>query len=287
MTSPNETPRGTSRTGSPPDPAGQTTAGKLSEESSRLASEVAEKARSATASMADRAGDFAEKAKQRAMDAVEEGKDMGVSSLEGVARATHAAADVLEEKVPEIAGYAHRAARSIEDFSHGVRNRSVSDLVRTANDYARREPVTVFGVTMLAGFAFARFLSSSPLREEPRGRNQGLGRSQGMEPGNRVAGGGMAYRGGQSTGRETADEPPYRGRFGNGPSGSTMPSGGTTEGVITSGTSRGDRGGDSPNPAPPTGSGKRKADDPAETGPDGDTVTRRGPGPEAMGRGRE
>ncbi|MGL4446020.1 MAG: hypothetical protein ACRCU1_20525, partial [Alsobacter sp.] len=214
-----------------------------------MASDVVDKTRSAAASMADRvqseAGDLAEKAKQRAMDAVDEGRDMGASRLEGVAHAAHAAADALEEKVPEFAEYAHRAARSIEDFSRSVRSRSVPDMMYSANDFARRRPAAVFGATLLAGFAVARFLSSSSRDDdgrhrgdEPDGRamaprrpGYGPGAGRGTSPMGGAAGAGsagyagMESRGEQNSGRNTTGEGIGRRGFGQGAVGQSPGSG--------------------------------------------------------------
>ncbi len=271
MTSPNETPRGTGRSSSPPENAtgtGSPTDG-LAEDVRRMASDVVDKTRSAAASMADRvqseAGDLAEKAKQRAMDAVDEGRDMGANRLEGVAHAAHAAADALEEKVPEFAAYAHRAARSIEDFSRSVRSRSVPDMMYSANDFARRRPAAVFGATLLAGFAVARFLSSSSRDDdgrnrgdEPGGRSMGPGRSGygcGGESGARMRHGGMGA--GPGAGRGTS---PMGGAAGTGSSGyAGMESRGeqnsgrntTGEGIGRRGFSQGAGGRSSGDPARP------------------------------------
>lgn len=243
MTSPNDPTRGPGKGGQMP---GDQTAGGLADDARKMASDVADKTREVASSVVERvqaeAGEFADKAKQKAMETAEEGKEMGASRLAGVAEAAHAAADALEERVPEFAGYAHRAARSIEDFSRDIRTRSVADMLQSANAFARREPVAVFGATLLAGFAVARFLSSS---SRPHGADDvhsssrfdqdrfgqdrfgGAGMMERGETGARLRSGGMSgtgqpqnldARGEQNSGRNTTGEGVSRG-FGRGPAG--------------------------------------------------------------------
>ncbi|MHB2167221.1 hypothetical protein [Alsobacter sp. R-9] len=207
MTSPNETPSGplgSGRSGTPGSETSASTTGGMTEEARRKAYDLAERARETAAEAAEQAkseaGELAERAKRRAIDAAEEGKSTGANRLEGVAHAAHAAADALEDRAPEFAPYAHRAAESIEEFSRSFRTRSITDMLQDANAFARREPVAVFGATLIAGFAIARFLSSAPPRHrEARGTSQGAGSGMGgrwEERGEALA----RLRGGSGTG---------------------------------------------------------------------------------------
>lgn len=272
MPSPNDPTRGAG-------PGDQTSAS-LADDARKIASDVADKTREVASSLTDRvqaeAGEFAEKAKQKAMETAEEGKEMGASRLDSVAEAAHAAADALEERVPEFAGYAHRAARSIEDFSRDIRTRSVADMLQSANAFARREPVAVFGATLLAGFAVARFLSSSPRHHGPdddvhassrfgqdrfgQDRFGRDGRVERGESGAQLRSGGMGgsfpqsdldSRGEQNSGRNTTGSSASRG-FGQGPAGGLAGKGmgeappvsgtGLGEGGISRGTPGGEGG---------------------------------------------
>jgi hypothetical protein len=42
-----------------------------------------------------------------------------------------------------------------------LRERSIDDLVRSLNNFARNQPAAFFGGAVLAGFALSRFLKSS------------------------------------------------------------------------------------------------------------------------------
>ena len=55
-------------------------------------------------------------------------------------------------------GFADR----VEDYSNGVKDQTVEELVRTASDFTRRQPGLVFGLAALAGFAIFRTIKSTP-----------------------------------------------------------------------------------------------------------------------------
>jgi hypothetical protein len=81
-------------------------------------------------------------------------------------RAIHGAADEVEQELPQVAGFVHDAAAKLEGAAASLRERSVDDLVRSLNNFARKQPAAFFGGAVLAGFALSRFLKSSA---EPSG----------------------------------------------------------------------------------------------------------------------
>jgi hypothetical protein len=63
--------------------------------------------------------------------------------------------------MPQAAGLIHDAATRLEGAAASLRDRSVDDLLRSLNDFARNQPAAFFGSAVLAGFALSRFLKSS------------------------------------------------------------------------------------------------------------------------------
>ncbi len=116
-----------------------------------------ERARKEAANVADAARDSVRTHADRSREA-------GASAIHDVAEAARTAAGEIERSSPELARYAHDAASAVDRLSDTIRNRSFGDLMRSVDDFARREPVAFFGVTMLAGFAVSRFLGSSARR---------------------------------------------------------------------------------------------------------------------------
>ena len=108
--------------------------------------------------------------KDRARGVAEQQKQAGADQIGGVARAIYGAAHEIEQEMPHAAGFVHDAAARLEGAANSLRERSVDDLVRSLNNFARSQPATFFGGAVLAGFALSRFLKSSaePSREQPR-----------------------------------------------------------------------------------------------------------------------
>ena len=116
----------------------------------------------------DVASDVAGKAKKsasdtaaRLRDAVEEQKAAGAERAKGIAGAINRAADELDDEIPEAAHYVRRAAEELEHLSDEVRERDAGELLRMAQDFARRQPTIVLGATALVGFAAVRFFMTS------------------------------------------------------------------------------------------------------------------------------
>jgi hypothetical protein len=104
--------------------------------------------------------------KERARKVAEQQKQAGADQIGGVARAIHGAAQEIEQEMPHAAGFVHDAAAKLEGAAASLRERSIDDLLRSLNNFARSQPVAFFGGAVLAGFALSRFLKSSA---EPRG----------------------------------------------------------------------------------------------------------------------
>jgi hypothetical protein len=100
-------------------------------------------------------------ARARAQGLAEEQVAFGADQIDGIARAATKAADELEQASPQLARYVRDAASAADNFSTSLRERSVGDIFQSISDFARREPVIFFGLTVAAGFALSRFLKSS------------------------------------------------------------------------------------------------------------------------------
>jgi hypothetical protein len=99
--------------------------------------------------------------KERARRVAEQQKKAGADQIGGVARAVHGAAREIEQELPQAAGFVHDAAAKLEGAAASLRERSIDDLVRSLNNFARNQPAAFFGGAVLAGFALSRFLKSS------------------------------------------------------------------------------------------------------------------------------
>jgi hypothetical protein len=66
-----------------------------------------------------------------------------------VADSAKCAADNLGENAPQLAGLVRGAADKVEEFSRGIRGKSVDELLRNTSDFTRRQPALVFGLASL------------------------------------------------------------------------------------------------------------------------------------------
>jgi hypothetical protein len=129
---------------------------------------AAEFASSSTEAIKDQASEFVDAAKDlgsqaadRFKEKVEDQKDAGAQYVSGIAEAMRRAAREFDSNLPIAGTYMRKAASQVETVSDSVRNGDFSDLVRNAQNFARRQPTTLLGTAVLAGFGIVRFLKSS------------------------------------------------------------------------------------------------------------------------------
>jgi ABC-type transporter Mla subunit MlaD len=132
------------------DTRGSLAAGRMAEDLSSLG----KKAKSNIA-------EAAESAKAEARRIAAHQKDTGADRLGEVAGAVHGAARSLEAGMPQMASYVHGAAAQLEDAAKTLRHRSVDELIDGIGSFARAQPAIFFGGAVLAGIALTRFLKSS------------------------------------------------------------------------------------------------------------------------------
>jgi hypothetical protein len=141
--------------------------------SSGKSTEMRAKAGEAVAKLADVAQQAGTQAKETASslaaDANQKAKSflnarvVGGADLAGhVADSVKCAADNLGDKAPQLAELVRGAADKVEEFSQGIRGKSVDELLRNASDFTRRQPALVFGLASIAGFFLFRVLKADP-----------------------------------------------------------------------------------------------------------------------------
>jgi hypothetical protein len=105
---------------------------------------------------------LAEDARQQGWALVRRRQDRLATRLGSVASALRDAGRRLDREVVDGLGeLVGRAARQVDRASGYLRESEVRDMVRDAEDLARRRPAAFLGGTFAAGFLLARFLKSS------------------------------------------------------------------------------------------------------------------------------
>ncbi len=95
-----------------------------------------------------------------ARDLLDKPINTGVDFVEGLARSARGFADDLDGDAPQLAKMVRRAASTAEDLSHDIRDKSIEELVESAQDFARHQPALFVGVAAAAGFLLARFVKA-------------------------------------------------------------------------------------------------------------------------------
>ncbi len=126
-----------------------------------LAGSSAEAVKSSAADFADVAKDFAAQAGETLKDRANEQKNAGAAYVGTIAESMRRAASEFDDELPIAGVYIRKAASRIEEISDTVQNGDIQDLVRGAQDFARRQPTAFLGLAVLAGFGAIRFLKSS------------------------------------------------------------------------------------------------------------------------------
>jgi ElaB/YqjD/DUF883 family membrane-anchored ribosome-binding protein len=134
---------------------------KTSESGSRLANaaqQTVEEAKRATTSVAAEAN-------ERVQGLLDQQVAAGAEVISDVAKSVRAAADSLDERVPQLANAARSASDQIEAFSRDIRQQSAAELATTLAQFARRRPAVVFGIAAGLGFVAFRLLNAADSRQ--------------------------------------------------------------------------------------------------------------------------
>lgn len=132
----------------------------------KSAGPLGEQVSSAAAEAQEALASAAEPLQDKARQTADQQKAAGADHLAKVGDAVHSAATDLEHDMPQLAGYIHSAAATLQDASNSLRTRSIEDLVGIYNDFSRKQPAAAFAGSVLAGFALSRFLKSSSPRAQ-------------------------------------------------------------------------------------------------------------------------
>ena len=107
------------------------------------------------------AGDLANNVGAELSKVAETQKVRGADQIDGMAKAVGSAADELAKESPQLASTVRSLGKQLESLSQAFREKSVGELVNSASDVARNQPVAFMAGSLAAGFAFARFIKSS------------------------------------------------------------------------------------------------------------------------------
>jgi ElaB/YqjD/DUF883 family membrane-anchored ribosome-binding protein len=144
-----------------------------------LKNKAAEAADSSVEAIREQAAEFVDAAKGVASDATDKFKETidgqktaGAEYVGSLADTLRRAAREFDRDLPIAGTYMRKAATQVETVSDSIRNGDFNDLVRGAQDFARRQPTAFLGLAVLAGFGAVRLLKSSAEATGDAGSNQ-------------------------------------------------------------------------------------------------------------------
>ena len=87
-------------------------------------------------------------------------KGAGADAVASVARAAEAIADSVGGEVPAVADYVRGAGQKIDQLANDLRDKKVGDLLTSAAEFGRSQPVVLLAGAALVGFALSRLVKA-------------------------------------------------------------------------------------------------------------------------------
>jgi len=118
----------------------------------------------------DKVSEVAGQAQQKAKSQLAERKDQVADGIDSVAAALRQTSEQLEgQDTGPVGKYVNKAANTLSNISHHVRQNDVDQLLHEVESFARREPAIALGSAFAIGILAARFLKSSSQRRSNAG----------------------------------------------------------------------------------------------------------------------
>ena len=96
----------------------------------------------------------------KAEDIANRSKAAGASAVAGVARTADALADTVAPNSPAIAEYVRGAGQKIDRLASDLRDKKVGDLLSSAAEFGRSQPIIMLAGAALIGFALSRVVKA-------------------------------------------------------------------------------------------------------------------------------
>ena len=96
----------------------------------------------------------------KAEEVADRSRHAGAEGVARAARTAEAVADTVAADVPAVAEYVRGAAKKIERLAADLREKKVGELLSSAADFGRSQPVAMLGGAALVGFALSRVVKA-------------------------------------------------------------------------------------------------------------------------------
>ncbi len=93
-------------------------------------------------------------------EVADKSKQAGADAAAGLGRTASAIADSVAEQSPAIADYVRGAGEKIDRLANDLRDKKVGDLMNSAVEFGRSQPVAMIAGAALVGFALSRLIKA-------------------------------------------------------------------------------------------------------------------------------
>jgi hypothetical protein len=170
-----------------PSPSGSEPSGSdrsITDHANEALRQVSETAQQAQAQAREAVANLSTEATGSVNDLFNHQVNAGAEFVSSLAHSIGCAADDLSRNTPQFAELARGAAHKLDSFAAQVREKSIDDLFREGFDFARKQPVIVFGAAAVVGFALLRMLKVGTPNVQSGSAGSGgfdVGRTNGLE----------------------------------------------------------------------------------------------------------
>ena len=119
---------------------------------------------SATEQAAQEAAAIGQAMGREAENIADRSKQAGAEAIAGAARTAEALADSVARESPAIADYVRGAGQKIDRLATDLREKKVGDLLNSAAEFGRSQPVVLLAGAALLGFALSRLIKAGAAR---------------------------------------------------------------------------------------------------------------------------
>ncbi|MBV8412632.1 MAG: hypothetical protein JOY64_33760 [Alphaproteobacteria bacterium] len=97
---------------------------------------------------------------RKAEDIADRSKEAGADAAASAARTAQAVADSVAGQSPAVADYVRDAGQKIDRLANNLREKSVGELLSSAAEFGRSQPVVLIAGAALVGFALSRMIKA-------------------------------------------------------------------------------------------------------------------------------
>ena len=110
-------------------------------------------------------------------EVADKSKEAGADAVAGLGRTASTIADSVADQSPAIADYVRGAGAKIDRLASDLRDKKVGDLMTSAVEFGRSQPVVMIAGAALVGFALSRLIKAGVATpadsNDPGGDSQG------------------------------------------------------------------------------------------------------------------